>query len=80
VTLLSEKPLKPNERFFIQNDHLYRTDCSPVLKGGTDVVVRKGIPRTHVDLPPLHSIEDTGIGVPNGKIQVLLATVYKPPG
>jgi hypothetical protein len=50
------------------------------LNGGTAVAVRKGIPHNHVDLPPLVSIEATGIWVPIGNREVLLAAVYKPPG
>jgi hypothetical protein len=53
--------LKPRERFFIPNDHFYRTDRFPGRTGGTAVAVRKGIPHKHVDLPPLVSIEATGV-------------------
>jgi hypothetical protein len=34
VTLLSETHLKPHERFFIPNYHIYRTDRFPGRKGG----------------------------------------------
>jgi hypothetical protein len=33
----------------------------PGRKGGTAIAVRKGIPHSHVDLPPLISIEATGV-------------------
>jgi hypothetical protein len=36
--------LKPHERVFIPNYHIYRTDRFPGRKGGTGVTVRKGIP------------------------------------
>jgi hypothetical protein len=48
VALLSETRLKPNERFFIPNYHIYRTDCLPGRKGGTAIAVRN--PHNHIDL------------------------------
>jgi hypothetical protein len=42
-TLFSETHLKPYERFYIPNYHFYRIDRHPGRKGGTAVVVRKGI-------------------------------------
>jgi hypothetical protein len=76
----SETHLKPHERFFIPNFYLYRTDCYPGRKGRTAVAVRKGITHNHVNLPPLVSVEATGICIPIGNSEVLLATVYKSPG
>jgi hypothetical protein len=49
-------------------------------KGGTAVAVRKGIPHNHVDLPPLVSVEATGVCIPVGNSEVLLAAAYKSPG
>jgi hypothetical protein len=46
-------------RFYIPNYHFYRIDRQPGRKGGTVVAVRKGIPHSHVDLPPLISVEAT---------------------
>jgi hypothetical protein len=66
--------------FFVPNFHFYRIDRHPDRKGGTAVPVRKGIPHNHVDLPPLISVEATGVCVPIGKSEVLLAAVYKLPG
>jgi hypothetical protein len=80
VALFSETHLKPHERFYIPNFHLYRTDRHPGRKGGTAVAVRKGIPHNHVDLPPLISVEETGVCIPIGYSQVLPAAVYKSPG
>jgi hypothetical protein len=80
VALFSETHLKTHERFFIPNDHFYRTDCHPGRKGGTAVAVRKGIPHNHVDLPPLVSAEATGVCIPVGNSEVLLATLYKSTG
>jgi hypothetical protein len=53
VALLSDIYLKSRERFFIPNYNFYRTGRFPGRKGGTAVVVRKGIPHNHVDLPSL---------------------------
>jgi hypothetical protein len=71
---------KPHERFFIPNFHFYQTDRYPGRKGETAVAVRKGIPENHVDLPPLVSVEATGVYIPIGNSQVFLAAVYKSPG
>jgi exonuclease III len=59
VALFSETRLKPHERFSIQNNHFYRNDRQPGRKDGTAVAVKKGIPHSHVDLPPLVSVEAT---------------------
>jgi hypothetical protein len=80
VALISETYLKPLERFFIPNFHFYRTDRHPGRKGGTPNAVRKGIPHNHVDLPPLISVEATGVCIPTGNSKVLLADVYKSSG
>jgi hypothetical protein len=40
----------------------------------------KGIPHNHVDLSPLVSIEATGVCIPIGNSELLLAAVYKSPG
>jgi hypothetical protein len=81
VALFSETSLKPNERFYILNYHLlvYRIDRHPERKGGTAIAVRKGIPHRQVNLPPLVSIEATGICIQIGNCEVLLAAVYKSP-
>jgi hypothetical protein len=75
--LLSETHLKPHERFSIQNYHFYRNDHQPGRKGGTAVAVKKGISHTHVDLPPFVSVEATGVCIPIGNKEILLAAVYK---
>jgi hypothetical protein len=77
MTMFSETHLKPHERFFISNFHLYRTDRYPGRKGGTAVAVRKGIPHNKVNLPFLVSVEATGVCIPIGKSELLLAAVYK---
>jgi len=52
----------------------------PGLEGGTVVIIRKGVPHDHVDLPPFVSIEAKGVCTPTGNSQMLLAAVYRPPG
>jgi hypothetical protein len=42
--------------------------------------VRKGIPYNHVDLPPFVSIKATGVCIPTGSSEVLLAAVCRSPG
>jgi hypothetical protein len=55
---LSEKQLKPYEKFFIPNYHFCRTGIFPGRKGGTALAVRRGISHNHTELPPL-APEDT---------------------
>jgi hypothetical protein len=64
----------------ISNYNFHRTDRHSGRKGGTAVAVRKGIPHNHVDLPPLVTVEATGVCIPIGNSEVLLASVYKSPG
>jgi endonuclease/exonuclease/phosphatase (EEP) superfamily protein YafD len=80
VALFPETHLKPHERLFIQNYYFYRTDCHPSRKGGTAVAVRKGIPHNHVELPPLVSVEATGVCIPvgNSEEQILEQQSFKP--
>jgi hypothetical protein len=80
VALFSETHLKPHERFFITNYHVYRMDRYPGRKGGTTIAIMKGIPHDHVEQPALVSVEATGDCIPVGNNVVLLAAVYKSPG
>jgi hypothetical protein len=77
MALFSETHLEPHERFSIKNYHFYRIDRHPGRKGGTALAVRKGIPHKHVDLRPLVSVEATGVCIPIGNREILLAAVYK---
>jgi hypothetical protein len=76
IALFPETHLKPHERFFITNYHFYRTDRYLGRKGGTAVAFRRGIPQNQVDLPYLVSVEATGVCIPIGNSEVLLAAVY----
>jgi hypothetical protein len=48
-------------------------------KGRSVIVVKKGIPHTYVDQPPLLSLEAAGFSIPTGLTEMLLASVYKSP-
>jgi hypothetical protein len=74
-----QRHIRNLKRFFIPNVHFYRTDRHPDRKGGTAVAVTKGILHNHVDLPPLNSVEATGVCIPIGNSEVLLAAMYKSP-
>jgi exonuclease III len=76
VALFSETHLKLHESFSIQNYHFYRNNRQPGRKGGTAAAVKKGIPY----LPPLISVEATGVYIPIGNREVLLAALYKSQG
>jgi hypothetical protein len=71
--VLSEINLEPHERLFIQNCHFNRTGRFPRRNGGTAVAVRKCIPHNHVDIPPLVSIQATGVSIPIANSEMLLA-------
>jgi hypothetical protein len=76
VALFSETHLKPHERLFISNYNFYRTDRHPGRKGGNAVAVGKGVPHSYVDLPLLLSVKVTGVCIPIGNSEVLLASFY----
>jgi hypothetical protein len=61
----------------ISNYHCYRTGRFTGRKGGTALVARKGIPHSHVDLPPLVSIEATGVCIPIGSTEVIRVSTSK---
>jgi hypothetical protein len=55
-------------------------DHFPGRKGRTATAVRKGISHNHVDLPPLVLVEATGVCIPTGNSELMLAAGYKTPG
>jgi hypothetical protein len=79
VALISEARLKPYMRFCISNYGIYWIDRHGRQKGGTSVEVNKDIPHTYVNLPSFLSVEATGICIPIGNTEMLLAAVYKSP-
>jgi hypothetical protein len=78
VALFTETHLKPHMRFCIPNYHIYRNDSLDGNKGGIAVAVKKGIPHTYVDLPPLLSLEAI-VSIPIGYTEMLFASLYKSP-
>jgi hypothetical protein len=66
-------------RFCIPNYHICWNDYKDEHKGGTAVAVKKDIPHSYVDLPPLLSAQATGVCIPIGHAEMLLASVYKSP-
>jgi hypothetical protein len=79
VTLFTETHLKPHMKFYIPKYHIYRNDRIDGNKGGTAVALKKGIPRAYVDMPPLLSLEATGVIITIGHTEMLLASLYKSP-
>jgi exonuclease III len=82
VALFSETHLKPHIRFYIPNYHIlhvYRNDRQDRHKDGTAVSVKKGIPHTYADLPPLLSVEATRVCIPIGHNEMLFASIYTSP-
>jgi hypothetical protein len=53
-------------RFYIPKYHINRNDHQMAIRAGTAIAVKKGIPNTHVDLPPILSVEETGVSIPTG--------------
>jgi hypothetical protein len=70
VALFSETHLKPYDRLHNQNYYFYR-----ICRWS-----QKRHPHMHVDLPPLVSVEATGVYIPIGIQEILLGAVYKSPG
>jgi hypothetical protein len=79
VALFSERHLKRQMRFCIQNDDISWTDHEDRHEGRTVIAVMKGIPHTCTDLllSFLLSVEATGMCIPIGNTEMLLAVVYK---
>lgn len=79
ICLLNETHLKPFQTFKIQNYLIYRNDREPGRGGGTAIVIKQGIPHKRLHLPPLLSLEASGVVVPINNVETLFAAVYKPP-
>jgi hypothetical protein len=77
MAVLSETYLKPHMRFYIPNYDIYWMDHEDGYKGRTAVAVKNGIPHTCVDLPPLLSVEATGVCILIRNTAMLLAAIYK---
>lgn len=79
ICLINETHLKPFHTFKIQNYIIYRNDREPGKGGGTAIAIKHGIPHKRIHLPPLLSLEATGVIVPINNVETLLGAVYKPP-
>jgi hypothetical protein len=66
VTLFSETHLKSRIRFYNLNYDIYQSGHEDGHKGGTAIVVMKGIPYTCTNLPPLLSVDARGICISIG--------------
>jgi hypothetical protein len=53
-----------------------RIDRHPNRRGGTAITVEKGIPHNYADLLPLDSLDATGVCIPTGNRDIVLAAVY----
>jgi hypothetical protein len=79
VALFTETHLKTHLMFYLPDYHIYRNDRLDWNKGGTAVAVKKGIPHTYFELPPLHLLEAAGVSIPIAHTEMLLASVYISP-
>jgi hypothetical protein len=77
LVLFSETNLKPHMRFYIPNYDIYQTDREDRHKCGTAVAVKQGFPHACVNLPPLLSVEATGVCISIRNTEFFLAAVYK---
>jgi hypothetical protein len=58
---------------------LFQTHRFPLMKGRSDLAVTDVTSRKHVDLPPLVSVEVTGVFIPTGNGQNLTSSYHKSP-
>jgi hypothetical protein len=62
-------------RFYTPYYDIHLSDHEDGQKG--EIAVQKDIPDICTDLPPLLSVEATGVCIPIGNTEMLLAAVYK---
>lgn len=77
MALLSETNLKPHERLFIPNYHVYQTDRFLGSNGESAFAVTNGILHVHIDPPPLVSVEATWVWKLTGNSKIVLAAINK---
>jgi hypothetical protein len=77
LVLFSDKYLEPHMMFYTPNYGFYQTVREDGHKGRTGVAVKKGFPHSCIDLPPLQSLEVTGVCIPIGNTEVFLSAVFK---
>jgi hypothetical protein len=66
-------------RFCIPKCAIFQTEHEDRHEGGAAVTVKKGIPHTSIDLPPLLSVEAAGVCRLIGNPEMCLAAVHKSP-
>jgi hypothetical protein len=80
ASLLSETHLKPVTGSIFQIITFIGLTVSPDKKAELALQREKTFPIQYVNLPPLVSIEATGVCIPIGNSEVLLASAYNSPG
>jgi hypothetical protein len=71
--------MKPHMKSYIPDYDICQTGHQDGHKGGTATAVKKGIPHTRINLPPLRSVEATGVCISIGNTELFLTAVYKSP-
>jgi hypothetical protein len=79
MALFSDTYLKPHERFPLQNYHFYRANRFRVEKIELPKQLENEFHTSFQYLPPLVSVQATGVCIPIGNNEALLAAVYKSP-
>lgn len=78
IMLMNETHLKPHHTFRISNYSIIRTD-RPGIKGGTAIMYKNQLPAQQIDIPPLQTLEATGIKLFTQNFHIILIAAYKPP-
>ncbi|KAJ1192285.1 hypothetical protein NDU88_001596 [Pleurodeles waltl] len=80
VAPISETHLQINQELNIANYRVTRTDHSTGAKeGGTAMIVSTKVKHNEIALPPVGSIEATGIQIQTSSLPLRLAAAYSPP-
>ncbi|KAJ1127276.1 hypothetical protein NDU88_005679 [Pleurodeles waltl] len=81
IALISETHLQGNQKLNLANHRVYRTDRPTGAKGGgTAVIVSTKVKHHEIALPPVGSIEATGIQIQTTAGPLRLIAAYSPPG
>lgn len=80
AAMIGETMLKPQTNFQLANFVTYRTDRISKHGGGTAVIVDAKICHHQIVLPPLITIEATGVEIMTRNGPLRLVAVYCPPG
>ncbi|KAJ1141152.1 hypothetical protein NDU88_007487 [Pleurodeles waltl] len=81
IALISETHLQGSQKLNLANHRVYRTDRATGAKGrGTAVIVSTKVKHHEIALPPVGSVEATGIQIQTTAGPLRLNTAYSPPG